>query len=130
MNAKQYIAYLQDANGNERTLKVTNPDPDDGTLCAHLDDDSWVRVVLQPTEMQELVAAYLKTLEIDESGDATLINFLSEQLPADPNEWNKDYEIPEEPTDAKLFRDFLVWANGPNWKEFLATAKRGDVPTK
>ncbi len=41
------VAYLQDADGNERTLRVTEPDPEDGTYCIHMDDEgqSWVRIV-------------------------------------------------------------------------------------
>lgn len=42
--------YLQDADGNERTLQVTEPDPTDGTYCVHMDDEgqSWIRIVPQP----------------------------------------------------------------------------------
>ena len=41
------VAYLQDADGNERTLDVTEPDPEDGTFCVHMDDEgqAWVRIV-------------------------------------------------------------------------------------
>ena len=39
--------YIQDADGNERTLPITEPDPADGTFCAHMDDEgqSWIRIV-------------------------------------------------------------------------------------
>lgn len=41
------VAYLQDADGNERTLDVTEPDPADGSYCVHMDDQgqSWIRIV-------------------------------------------------------------------------------------
>ncbi len=41
------VAYLQDADGNERTLGVTAPCPEDGTFCVHMDDQgqSWIRIV-------------------------------------------------------------------------------------
>lgn len=45
-------AFLQDADGNEETLSVTEPDPRDGTICIHLpqeSDPAWIRVV--PTVM-------------------------------------------------------------------------------
>ncbi len=44
------IAYMQDADGNEETLLVTEPDPADGTFCVHMDDQrqSWIRIVPQP----------------------------------------------------------------------------------
>lgn len=38
-------AYLQNADGSERTLVVTEPDPADGTYCAHLSEEQWVRIV-------------------------------------------------------------------------------------
>lgn len=53
MKAEQYIAYFQDEDGNEHTLKITNCDPDDGTLCIHLDGRSWVRLVPISTEDKE-----------------------------------------------------------------------------
>ena len=45
--------YLQGPNGEEHELKVTETDPPDGTLCAHLvgvdltqvTDEFWVRIV-------------------------------------------------------------------------------------
>ncbi len=41
------VAYLQDGDGNERTLLVTQPDPADGTYCVFMDDEptTWIRVV-------------------------------------------------------------------------------------
>ena len=41
------VAYLQDADGNERTLHVTEPDPADGTYCVFPDDEGqgWIRIV-------------------------------------------------------------------------------------
>ncbi len=52
--------YLQDADGREHTLLVTEPDPWDGTYCAHLNDESWIRIVpfLTTKEMFDLGAAY------------------------------------------------------------------------
>jgi hypothetical protein len=46
--------YLQDADGNERTLPVTEPDPPDGTFCAHMDDEgqAWIRIVPSNQEDQ------------------------------------------------------------------------------
>ena len=46
------IVYLQDADGNERKLQVTKPDPDDGTYCAHLDDETWIRIC--PDDEEEM----------------------------------------------------------------------------
>ena len=40
--------YLQNADGSERELQVTMPEPNDGTICAHINDDSWVRII--PTD--------------------------------------------------------------------------------
>ncbi|KKL95749.1 hypothetical protein LCGC14_1851550 [marine sediment metagenome] len=44
--------YLQGPDGEEFTLKVTSPDPDDGTFCAHLPksevalaEEWWIRIV-------------------------------------------------------------------------------------
>ena len=52
-------AYLQDADGNERTLDVTSPDPDDGTYCVHMDDagQAWIRIVQEndPDDMNQEV---------------------------------------------------------------------------
>ncbi len=41
------VAYLQDADGNENTLRVTEPDPEDGTYCVHMDNQgqAWIRIV-------------------------------------------------------------------------------------
>lgn len=38
-------AYLQGPNGDEVELTVTEPDERDGSVCAHLPDDRWVRFV-------------------------------------------------------------------------------------
>ncbi len=38
-------AYLQFADGDEKTLRVTSPDPDDGSYVVHLSDNRWVRLV-------------------------------------------------------------------------------------
>jgi len=46
--------YVQDADGNERELKVTRPDPEDGTYCAHLNDEEWVRIVPERHEEDRL----------------------------------------------------------------------------
>jgi hypothetical protein len=74
-----------------------------------------------PYNLQVLVRATLRTLEIDESGDASLDSFLEERRARPMN-------------DSILLKDFLeeflVWANGPDWESFLATAKVGDVPPK
>jgi len=50
MSPEYYIAYLQTPEGQEKQIKVTNPDPNDGSLCLHLGSDpippdSWVRLV-------------------------------------------------------------------------------------
>ncbi len=49
--------YIQDADGNERTLPVTSPDPDDGTYCAHMDDEgqAWIRIVLEMSTVTQIV---------------------------------------------------------------------------
>ncbi len=48
----EIVAYLQDADGNERTLQVTEPDPADNTYCVYLDDEgqAWIRIVIKPEE--------------------------------------------------------------------------------
>ncbi len=45
--AVDMVAYLQDADGNERTLEVTRPDPFDGTYCVFQDEEgfAWIRIV-------------------------------------------------------------------------------------
>ena len=45
----ELVAYLQFADGSERTLTVTEPDPEDGTYCADIDGETWVRIV--PTNL-------------------------------------------------------------------------------
>jgi hypothetical protein len=44
-----YKAYRQYANGQEKTLEVGHPDPDDGTLVITDPDDetSWIRLVIE-----------------------------------------------------------------------------------
>jgi hypothetical protein len=38
-------AYLQGPDGEETELVVTEPDPADGSICIHLPDGTWVRLV-------------------------------------------------------------------------------------
>ena len=45
MNKSDYVAYLQDEDGNESDLNITEPDPADGSICIHLPDGRWVRLV-------------------------------------------------------------------------------------
>lgn len=59
---KGIIAYLQDADGNERELDVTEPDPKDGTYCVHMDDQeqAWIRIVSVPTNREEFIGRVLE----------------------------------------------------------------------
>lgn len=73
--------------------------------------------------MKILVEAIKKTEEIDESGDANFQNWLlTETDLTDDDFWLRSFD--------QIIVDFLIWANGPNWKEFLETAKVGDVPQR
>lgn len=82
--------YLQYSNGNEETLKVTEPDPNDGTLCIHLPESlpeskesdgtvitKWIRI--NPKQM------FMKMIEsLPEDADTSvideMIDFLTEQM--------------------------------------------------
>lgn len=66
--------------------------------------------------IQELHDYVQRTSEIDESGDATLSEFLLE------------HGTEQFPTSRELFIAFLVWANGEDWQQFLDHAKVGDIP--
>ncbi len=68
--------------------------------------------------IQELAECVRRTQEIDESGDATLTEYMLDQA-------NRG-----SPKVRKLFIGFLVWANGTEWEQFLDTAEVGDVPPK
>ncbi len=75
------------------------------------------------TETQDLIQYVVRTHEIDESGDATFLEFLTEYL----DTWACTH------TDGSLvemFQEYLVWANGPDWRDFLDNAKIGDIPPK
>lgn len=54
-------AYLQGADGSERTLDITQPDPKDGTYCAHMNEETWVRIV--PVAGGTLTASERRGLE-------------------------------------------------------------------
>jgi hypothetical protein len=71
------------------------------------------------TDLQKLIAAVVKTAEVDESGDASLISYI-EQRPT---------SLLGRMTFTEVLEDYLVWANGEEWERFLATAEVGDVPT-
>lgn len=60
-----------------------------------------------------------KTQDIDEGGDASFSLFLKEAC--DPK---------GEPSFKTVLLEYLVWANGEGWEEFLETAKPGDYPKK
>ena len=67
--------YLQDADGNERTLNVTEPDPEDGTFCAHMDDEgqSWIRIVPDdPTEEKYFTRVPIVTWDNRDPGETWL----------------------------------------------------------
>jgi hypothetical protein len=68
-----------------------------------------------------LIKAVLRTHEIDESGDANLTSFLEERS-AKPIATNMTLE--------DFLHEFLLWANGLEWEDFLATAKVGDIPPR
>ncbi len=60
--------YFQGPNGEEHTMRVTSPDPDDGTFCGHftfhdfseVTSEWWVRIVpfMTTEELFNLGAAY------------------------------------------------------------------------
>ncbi len=72
------IVYIQDGDGNETVLTVTEPDPADGTFCAHYPakdhrhDPGWVRIVPNGSraELLRLVTQY------DEGDDPNLEGYL------------------------------------------------------
>ncbi len=68
--------------------------------------------------LEELVDYVKRTYEVDESGDANLVEYLFDQ------------DKKGRPDIRELFVGFLVWANGENWEQFLDGAKVGDVPPK
>lgn len=71
-------------------------------------------------DYKKLAEAIKRTHEIDESGDADFTKWLMEQDTENDAFWDRPF--------GALMTDFLIWANGPNWESFLATAKVGDVP--
>jgi hypothetical protein len=73
--------------------------------------------------LPELIKLVNKTMEVDESGDAAFDKFLQEEADRD-----LDNLLCELSPD--LLVRYLVWASGPNWEQFLKTAKPGDVPPK
>ncbi len=65
--------------------------------------------------LSELHDYVQRTAEIDESGDATLVEYLAAQV--------------EHANGLRTFMiAYLVWANGENWEQFLDHAKVGDIP--
>ncbi len=66
--------------------------------------------------LEELVDYVQWTHEIDESGEANMIEYMFDQ------DKQGCLGIRE------LFVGFLVWANGENWEQFLDHAKVGDIP--
>ena len=55
------VVYLQGPDGQEYTLNVTSPDPDDGTYCAHmpekasgLSEEWWARIVPDVLDLSDL----------------------------------------------------------------------------
>lgn len=71
------------------------------------------------TDEQELVKYVIMTELIDESGDASLIRYLQHL-----NFHNM--KVPTETHD--LLTDYLIWANGADWRNFLDNADVGDTP--
>lgn len=70
--------------------------------------------------LQELNDYVVWTQEVDESGDATLNEFLLDRVKNDRQ---------NEAFVKSLFTDYLIWANGENWEQFLDHCKVGDVPS-
>ena len=69
--------------------------------------------------LHELAEYVQRTYEVDDSGDATIEEFLL------------DLDSKGERTDVReLFIGFLVWANGTKWEQFLDGAQVGDIPPK
>lgn len=66
--------------------------------------------------LEELVDYVQHTLEIDESGDANMAEYLF------------DLDKQGHLGIRELFVGFLIWANGENWEQFLDHAKVGDIP--
>jgi len=73
------------------------------------------------TRTEELIQAVVRTHEIDESGDANLLDYLRQCQETGPETWYYQHVD-------KFLEAFLIWANGPNWEQFLKTAKVGDRP--
>jgi len=67
--------------------------------------------------LQELVGYVQRTHEVDDSGDANLVEYLVAQV--------------EHANGLRAFMvAYLVWANGEDWERFLDNAKVGDIPPK
>lgn len=73
--------------------------------------------------IKQVLGYVVKTLQIDESGDASLNDYVREVYS------DMDDYAPAT-TDRDFMVGFLIWANGPNWKEFLDAAKVGDYPSQ
>lgn len=73
----------------------------------------------QDKELNEIVGYVIKTHEIDESGDASFFQYMDEM----EETWKA-----QSATD--MFKDYLEWSNGKNWKVFLDHAQIGDTPPK
>jgi len=72
-----------------------------------------------PKGLPILIKAVLRTHEIDESGDANLATFLEERA-TKPMKSNMTLE--------DFLHEFVIWANGLQWEDFLEYAQVGDVP--
>lgn len=67
----------------------------------------------------QLIGYVIKTEVIDESGDATLSSYLVEE--------SRNIQLHGK-SAREFIMEFLNWANGDNWKEFLDKAEQGDYP--
>ncbi len=68
------------------------------------------------TDINVLIRGVQRTYEVDDSGDANMLEFIYQCRPG-----------PDVPFEEVLKR-FLVWANGTKWEQFLKDAEPGDIP--
>lgn len=71
--------------------------------------------------IKQVMGYVVKTHQIDESGEATLDNYVREVY-AKMDDWAPCT------SDHQFLINFLTWANGPDWQAFLDKAEVGDVP--
>ncbi len=107
--------YIQDGDGNETVLTVTEPDPADGTFCAHYPakdhrhDPGWVRIVPNGSraKLLRLVTEY------DEGNDPNMEDNLREM---DSGDIKAQYGMTD--YDAGLMVAVVSETTDPKWNTY------------